>query len=112
MKTHFLIALLALSVLLLSSCATTQIGRIIADPYRYHNRDVRIEGTVTSSVDAFVAGAYQVQDATGKIYVLSSHGVPSKGVHVRVEGNVAEGVSIMGKSFGTALRERDHKVRF
>jgi hypothetical protein len=31
---------------------------------------------------------------------------------VKVEGTVTPGVNIMGKSLGTAIRERNHRVRF
>jgi hypothetical protein len=99
--------------LLLTSCGSTRINRILADPARYQNRNVTVEGRVTNSIGAFVAGVYEVEDESGKIYVLSSRGgVPTKGARVRVSGNVTPGVSVMGKSFGTTIRERDHKVKF
>ena len=71
--TFFLIPV----ALLLSGCGSTKIGRILADPSRYHSRNVTVEGNVTNVVGAFVAGLYQVEDETGKIYVLSSRGVPT-----------------------------------
>ena len=111
MKKLQVLAIAALG-LLLAGCGTTRIGRIINDPYRYANRSVSVEGTVTNSIGAFVAGVYQVDDGTGKIYVLSSRGIPSKGARVKVDGNVTQGVNVMGRSFGTAIRERDHKVRY
>ena len=100
------------AALLLTGCGSTRIGRILADPARYQNRDVTVEGRVTNVVGAFVAGVYEVQDESGKIYVLSSRGVPTKGARVQVKGNVTPGVNVMGRSFGTTIRERDHKVRF
>ncbi len=98
--------------LLLSACGSTKIGRIIADPTRYQNRNVAVQGRVTNAVGVIVAGVYQVEDETGKIYVLSSRGVPSKGSLVKVEGNVTPGINVLGRSFGTTIRERNHKVRF
>ena len=101
------------AALLLSGCGSTKIGRILADPGHYQNRNVTVEGNVTNVVGAFVAGVYQVEDETGKIYVLSmGRGVPNKGTRVRVKGNVTPGLNAMGKSWGTAIRERDHKVQF
>ena len=110
MSKRFLIP--ALAGLLLTGCATTRIGRINADPSRYQNRDVRVEGSVTNSFGALGAGGYQVDDGTGKIFVISTgSGVPSKGSRVLVSGMVMNGATFMGKSYGTAIRERDHKVR-
>jgi hypothetical protein len=100
------------AALLLTGCGSTRIGRIIQDPARYQNRNVTVEGRVTKSIGAFVAGVYEVEDESGKIYVLSSRGVPSTGARVKVEGQVTPGVNVMGRSFGTTIRERDHKVRF
>jgi hypothetical protein len=100
------------AALLLTGCGTQRIGRILQDPSRYTNRNVTVEGRVTNSVGAFVAGVYQVEDESGKIYVLSSRGVPAKGAMVKVDGTVTPGVNVLGKSFGTTIRERDHKVRY
>ena len=100
------------AALLLTGCGSTRIGRILADPARYQNRNVTVEGRVTNVIGAFVAGVYEVEDESGKIYVLSSRGVPTKGVRVQVKGNVTPGVNVMGRSFGTTIRESNHKVRF
>ena len=101
-----------LSTVALSGCATTNINRILSDPHRYRNREVRVEGTVTNVIGALNTGVYQVDDGTGKIFVVSGRGIPAKGVRVRVNGNVTEGVNILGKSFGTSIREHGHKVKF
>ena len=112
MKRNLAVVTLALGAMLSAGCGSTHIGRVINDPGRYHNRNVTVEGTVTQSVGAFVAGVYQVEDSTGKIYVLSNRGVPSKGARVKVAGIFTPGVNVMGKSFGNVIRERDHKVRY
>ena len=105
--------LLVPMALFLAGCGTTKIGRIAMDPMRYHNRNVTVEGRVTKSIGAFVAGVYEVQDETGTIYVLSSRGgVPSTGARVKVEGNVTPGINVMGRSFGLTIREREHRVKF
>jgi len=97
--------------LFLSACGTVKIGRILSDPYRYNNRNVRVEGTVTQSAGALATGGYQLDDGTGKIVVLSTRGVPSKGARVKVSGTVTSGVTVMGRSFGTTIRETGHKVK-
>lgn len=110
--TKRLSLLLVPAALLLTGCGTMRIGRILQDPARYSNRDVSVEGRVTNVVGAVVAGVYQVDDGTGKIYVLSSRGVPNRGALVKVSGTVTPGINVMGASFGTTIRERDHKVRY
>lgn len=102
-----------LTVVLATGCGATKIGRINADPMRYHNRSVTVEGRVTSAFGALVAGGYQVEDDTGKILVISTgSGVPTKGQRVKVEGRVTPGVTFMGRSVGNAIRETEHKVKF
>ena len=111
-KTKWICSAILLAVVALSGCATTNINRILADPHRYRNREVHVEGTVTNVIGALNTGVYQVDDGTGKIFVVSGRGIPAKGVRVKVRGNVTEGVNIMGKSFGTSIQEHGHKVRF
>lgn len=100
------------AALVLSGCGTVRIGRILADPSRYQNRSVAVEGRVTNVVGALNVGVYQVDDGTGKIFVVSNRGVPTRDARVKVDGTVTPGVNIMGRSLGTAIRERDHRVRF
>ena len=87
------------------------IGRITADPSRYQNRTVRVEGTVTTSVGLLGKGGYQIEDSTGRIYVISGSGVPSRGSHVTVTGQVVPGAEVLGTPVGVTIRERSHRVR-
>lgn len=113
MMHKFPLYLVAAAAMFLSACGATKIGRINMDPMHYRNRTVTVEGTVTQSVGALVAGGYQVQDDTGKIYVISTaSGVPPKGARVKVSGTVTPGLTFMGKSLGTTIREQRHKVKF
>jgi hypothetical protein len=96
--------------LLLSSCATTRIARINADPSRYRNRSVTITGNVTTAAGLLGTGGYQVDDGSGRIYVISGTGVPSRGARVKVTGRVISGANILGLSVGTAIREQHHKL--
>jgi len=74
------------TALLLSSCNPVRIAQINADPLRYRNRTVQVQGVVTESAGAFSFGGYQVSDGTGKIYVLSTRGVPATGPPGRRSG--------------------------
>ncbi|MBC7925262.1 MAG: hypothetical protein H7039_06350 [Bryobacteraceae bacterium] len=104
--------LLLAAALVLSGCGTVRINRILADPSRYHNRSVAVEGRVTSVIGALNMGLYEVDDGTGKIFVVSTRGVPTRDVRVKVDGTVQPGVNIMGRSLGTSIRESGHRVRY
>lgn len=110
MKTKPTLWLTLLAALALAACGSIKIGRINADPTRYQNRTVRVTGTVTSAMGVLGTGGYQIQDDSGKIYVISGTGVPAKGSRVTVKGRVQSGVNILGRSFGTAIREQSHSV--
>lgn len=111
MKTKNLLALAAtlLVVFLLGCPQHKSINEISRDPQRYANDDVWVSGTVVNSFGALVAGAYQIDDGTGKMWVLSNGSVPSKGTKVAARGNVEPTLSIGGRSFTTILREKERK---
>jgi hypothetical protein len=66
---------------------------------------------VTTSVGVLGKGGYQLDDGTGKIYVISGRGVPSSGSNVEVTGRVSPGVEVLGTPVGVAIREESHKVK-
>lgn len=104
-------AIVGLAAVLLAGCAPVTIGRINADPSRFQNKTVTVSGTVTNSVGVLGKGGYEVDDGTGKIYVISGKGVPSRGSEVEVTGRVSPGVEVLGTPVGVAIRESDHKVK-
>jgi hypothetical protein len=69
-----------------------------------------VDGRVNLAVGAAMAGFYQVDDGSGKIYVISKPGAPRKGSRVSVRGKVFSGVTLGERSFGTAIREQSHHV--
>jgi hypothetical protein len=101
----------AAAAMLLSACGAVKIARINADPSHYRNRTVRVTGTVVTSVGLMNTGGYQVEDDTGKIYVVSKTGVPSRGSHVTVTGTVISAAQVLGTPLGTTIREHSHQVR-
>lgn len=86
------------------------IAVIQHNPYRYQNKLVHLNGTVTRSAGVIVGGYYQVDDGTGTIAVLSHSSVPKSGTRVQLSGRVASGISVLGQNFGTVIQERDHKI--
>jgi len=113
MKTRIFTSLtfLALAVFLTACPQQTSINLINGDPARYRGKDVLIVGTVTNSFGALGTGAYELSDETGKIWVITERGAPSKGSRVGAVGKYINGVVWGGRNFGSALRETDRKVR-
>jgi hypothetical protein len=109
-KTGLVRVAMLLSVLVLAAslvgCERTKISDINQDPSRYAGKDVTIAGEVTSAFGALNQGAFEVDDGTGRLWVVSSgFGVPAQGARVAVTGRVQSGVTVGGRSFANVLRE-------
>jgi hypothetical protein len=100
-----------LAAIFLSACTSVRIAHINSDPTQYRNKTVRVNGTVTNSFGVLSTGLYEIEDETGKIFVVSNQGVPARGAKVRVEGSVFTGAVVGGRSLGVAIRESKHSVR-
>jgi len=105
-------SLILIGVLLLTACPQqTNISRINADPGRYRNKEVGIVGPVTDSYGVLGNGAYEIDDGTGRMWVVTTRGVPSKGSRVGAKGRIHTGFSFGGRSFGTVLQETDRRAK-
>ena len=103
-------SLLLAVVLLLTACPSqTTISKINADPARYRNKEVAIVGTVRDSYGALGQGAYELDDGTGRIWVVTRRGVPSRGARVGAKGRVYTGFNYGGRNYGTVLEETDRR---
>lgn len=124
--TRWLVRRVALLVLVLgalssAACATRTINQVLADPGRYRDRQVKLSGSVVDSYSLLGNGAYQIDDTTGKLWVVSNSGVPRKGARVSVTGTVREGFSLgsvgdrmklpPAVSAGIVLMESSHKAK-
>jgi len=87
------------------------INKILADPDRYHDKEVGVAGTVTDSYGALGTGAYELDDGTGKIWVVTRRGVPSRGARIGAKGHVYTGFNLSGKNFGTVIEETGRSVK-
>lgn len=106
-----------LSVLFLAGCGARTVNQILADPSRYSDKNVTIKGQVTESYSVLGRGAYQVDDGTGRIWVVSDKGVPRQGARVSVKGKVRDGFNLgsnlslpRGLDTGLVLVESSHKA--
>jgi len=104
-------SLVLTAVLLLTACPSqTTISRINADPARYRNKEVAIVGTVRDSYGALGQGAYEIDDGTGRLWVVTRRGVPSRGSRVGAKGRVYNGFNFGGRNYGTVLEETDRRT--
>jgi hypothetical protein len=88
-------ALVALLALTLAGCGTT-IRQVMNDPARYHHREVGLKGDVVRSFSVFGTGAFMLDDGTGRLWVVSRHGVPREGARVKVRGRIRDIVDLGG----------------
>lgn len=105
---------LLLIALLLAGCPQgTTIADINRDPGRYTGKQVSVVGQVVDSFGALGQGAFQLDDGTGRIWVISENfGVPANGARVRVTGTVTSGLTFGGRSFGNVIRETQRRKDF
>ena len=96
-----------ISAVLLTGCPPRlKISDIQRDPGRYANKEVTVAGNVDRSIGALGMGVFQVDDGTGKIWVLSeSYGVPGQGTRVVVTGTLMQTATFAGKTYSNVLRE-------
>ncbi|HWP84850.1 MAG TPA: hypothetical protein VNN17_06650 [Terriglobia bacterium] len=106
-----LVLLLGVALFLTACEGITKISEVKNDPSKYRDKKVRVMGTVTTSLGVLSTGGYEIEDDTGKIFVVSNQGVPAKGARVVVEGSVFTGAMVLGQAVGVAIKETSHQVR-
>jgi len=96
---------------LLIACERTKIGDITADPGRYMKKDVNVAGEVTQSIGILGRGIYQLDDGTGKLWILvNGRGVPSKGARVGAKGHISPTVTFLGINYATVMQETNRRA--
>jgi hypothetical protein len=91
--------------------AKTTINKINGDPSRYYDKKVTIEGTVTDSYGVLGEGAYELDDGTGRIWVIAERAVPARGSRVEAKGHIITGFVYRGRNLAAALRESGRKAK-
>src|ERR687883_86704 len=103
--------LLLVGALASAASAKTSINKINADPGKYYNKKVSIEGTVTDSYGVLGQGAYELDDGTGKIWVIAERAVPARGSRVEAKGHGITGFVYRGRNLAAAVRETGRKAK-
>jgi hypothetical protein len=109
---------LAAALALASACAGKSINHVLSDPSRYRNEEVTLSGRVIDSYSIAGRGAYHLEDGSGRLWIVSDHGVPRTGARVKVTGTIREGINLgaLGDrirlpSGGVIMVEREHQAR-
>ena len=104
-----LLAAVVLVASLLAGCkggGTTTIKTLLDDPSRFDKQSVRVAGEVTRSLGILGYGAYELDDGTGKIPVVTNEGgAPRVGAKVGVEGEFRSAFT-MGGTTAAAIVEK------
>jgi hypothetical protein len=111
-------AVCILMALAMTGCERKSINEIRADPSRYSNREVMIAGNVVRSFSVLGKGVYEIDDGTGKLWIVSQTGVPRNGAQVLVKGTVRDGYNLSSivqlpesVSSGLVMIEKSHRAR-
>jgi len=98
----------ALLVGLLAGCkSATPIKTLLDDPGRFDKQVVRVSGTVSHAVGAIGYGAFQLNDGSGTITVVTkTEGAPRDGAQVGVEGEFRSAFTVGTESVAVILEHQ------
>ena len=102
------ICFILVMILLASGCSkVNKIADITANSAQYNGKTVNISGYVSNTLWVAVSGrgAYQVDDGSGTIWVVTNKEPPLKGVKVSVKGTVSPAFTLGDKALGTVVNE-------
>lgn len=105
---RFLIPLLGVALVTLSACAhTIPIRDLLDRPQDFDGRTVQVAGTVTQSAGVLGTGAYEIDDGTGRIYVIAQgQGVPRQGARTKAKGRFEAVFSFLGRTMAAIVLPR------
>lgn len=95
----------------LAGCGVSSVRSVHDHPRRnWFNATVELEGQVIDRVPLIGAEVYQLQDATGKIWILTRNASLKPGERLLVKGRVRfESIPIAGKERGEAYIEEENR---
>jgi hypothetical protein len=102
-----LLAVLALAPSCRKDLEMTPISTLMDDPSRFDHQVVHVAGTVTKALGVMGYGAYEIDDGTGRIAVITNtNGAPREGADVGIEGEFRSGFTL-GDKVGAAIVEHE-----
>jgi|GEM_PF-913651 len=110
-RKSLLLFLSLIPLVFLTACDLDTISEVKNDPYKYEKDTAHVGGVVTKTYAVMGWGVYEIEDRTGKMYVVSrGRGVPGKGAKVEVKGHTKNAFTVPGMDLGTVLMESSRKI--
>ena len=112
---NFVLGLMVAAAAMSGACASMgsrSISEVQANPGKFHDKMVTVEGVVTTSfgIPLVPFKVFRVSDGSSEMLVISDNDrIPGKNARVRVRGEVQEFALLGGRSFGLHLREKSIK---
>jgi hypothetical protein len=112
---NFVLGLMVAAAAMSGACASMgsrSISEVQANPGKFHDKTVTVEGVVTTSfgIPLVPFKVFRVSDGSSEMLVISDDDrIPGKNARVRVRGEVQEFALLGGRSFGLHLREKSIK---
>jgi hypothetical protein len=101
-----LASLVTLALVLAGCAGVTPIEDLLNDPSEYDGKTVRIQGKVRGAVGGLGVGAYEVEDKTGRLTVVSQETSPPRtGADIEVKGKFQALLSLGFKSLAVLQEE-------
>ena len=101
-------ASLVLGVVLvgLNACSRTiHIKDLLDRPQEYDGKTVEVEGTVTQSAGVLGTGAFEIDDGTGRIFVIArGQGVPRQCAKTKAQGRFESVFSFLGRTIAAIVQ--------
>jgi len=90
----------------LTACSRTiHIKDLLDRPQEYDGKTVEVEGTVTQSAGVLGTGAFEIDDGTGKIFVIAKgQGVPRQGAKTKAQGRFESIFSFLGRTMAEIVQ--------
>jgi hypothetical protein len=104
-----LLGVAAVIALIVGACneKTNKVKDLLADPGKYDGQTVRIAGDVQNSIGALGYGAYELNDGTGTLPIVTEGGgAPARGAKVGVEGTFRAAYTLGVESRAVVVEKR------
>jgi len=107
-RLSIILAMVALlAILVLTAGCATKISDIKANPAQYEGKEITVSGTVSEVfwLGILSTGAYQIDDGSGTIWVVTKVSPPEKDTKASAKGTVSSGFKMGDRILGVVINE-------